>query len=167
MDPVTQGALGAAATLAGLQKRSPLSTGALATMGWVGGMAADLDILIRSADDPLLAIEYHRHFTHALAFIPLGGLFAALPWLFFNRWRTHYRWVIAATTLGYATHALLDACTTYGTLLFWPFSDYRVSWRFVSVIDPVVTLPLLAGVVLAIRTHKRRWSELAVGWVLM
>ncbi len=37
----------------------------------------DMDVLIRSASDPLLAIEYHRHFTHALAFIPVGGLIAA------------------------------------------------------------------------------------------
>ena len=81
MDPVTQGALGAAASVALLGRRSPVSAPALAAMGWLGGMAADLDVLIRSSSDPLLAIEYHRHFTHSLAFVPLGGLIVALPWL--------------------------------------------------------------------------------------
>ena len=49
----------------------------------VGGLAAlapDLDVLIRSETDPLLAIEHHRGFTHSLAVIPVGGAVAALPW---------------------------------------------------------------------------------------
>ena len=28
------------------------------------------------------------------------------------------------STLGYATHGLLDACTSYGTLLFWPLAKH-------------------------------------------
>jgi inner membrane protein len=97
----------------------------------------------------LLAIEYHRHFTHSLAFIPLGGLLTALPLFALPKLRPLFRWVLASTTLGYATHAVLDACTTYGTLLFWPFSDFRVALHIVSIVDPVFTLPLLASVIWA------------------
>ena len=50
---------------------------------------------------------------------------------------------------GYATHGLLDACTTYGTLLLWPFSDARIAWNTISVVDPVFTLPLLGFVIAA------------------
>ena len=50
-------------------------------LGAVGGVLPDADIVIRSSADPLLAIQYHRHFTHALAFIPVGGIVATLPWL--------------------------------------------------------------------------------------
>jgi inner membrane protein len=46
--------------------------------------------------------------------------------------------------LGYASHGLLDACTSYGTYLFWPFSDHRVAWNWISVIDPLYSVPLLA-----------------------
>ncbi len=166
MDPVTQGALGAAVTLAALQDRSPISTPALALMGWAGGMAADLDILIRSSSDPLLAIEYHRHFTHALCFIPVGGFVTALPFFFKRAWRAVFWWVVVATTIGYATHGLLDACTTYGTQLYWPFSTHRVSLRFVSVIDPLVTVPLLIGVLWAVRKRQRYGARLATAWVI-
>ena len=38
-------------------------------------------------------------------------------------------------TAGYATHAVLDACTTYGTMLLWPFSDARFAWNTISIID--------------------------------
>src|SRR5689334_9710027 len=114
MDPVTQGALGAAVSLALLSKRVPLSSARLAWVGALGGMAADLDVLIRSDTDPLLAVEFHRHFTHSLAFIPIGGLLASLPWFASRSLRQHARFVVLASTLGYATHAVLDACTTYG-----------------------------------------------------
>jgi inner membrane protein len=70
--------------------------------------------------------------------------------------------VIAATTLGYATHGLIDACTTYGTLLLWPFSHLRVSWRLISVIDPLFTLPLLAAVVASVVRKSRR--AVIAGW---
>ena len=34
--------------------------------GFIGGIAPDIDILIQSDSNPLLFIEYHRHFTHSL-----------------------------------------------------------------------------------------------------
>ncbi|WP_019218286.1 metal-dependent hydrolase [Legionella tunisiensis] len=74
MDPITQGALGASCAqllLHKCDKRNAWLVGALA------GMAADLDILIYSPQDPMLSALYHRHFTHSLSFIPLGGLLVA------------------------------------------------------------------------------------------
>jgi inner membrane protein len=59
--------------------------------------------------------------------------------------------------VGYATHALLDACTTYGTLLCWPFSHFRVSWGFISVVNLAFTLPLLLGIALGLRKRSTRW----------
>ncbi|MCB0220631.1 MAG: metal-dependent hydrolase [Chrysiogenetes bacterium] len=167
MDPVTQGALGAAAAQAVLGGRKEIPAGALWLMGAAGGMAADLDVLIRSAEDPLLKILFHRHFTHSLIFIPIGGLICALPWLIPKKYRPHWRQVLAATTIGYATHGVLDACTTYGTLLLWPFSDHRVNWGLVSVIDPMFTFPLIAAVVIAARRKLARPAIAGLAWCLL
>ena len=41
-------------------------------------MAADLDVLMQSSNDPILFLEYHRQFTHSLFFIPIGSLIVAL-----------------------------------------------------------------------------------------
>src|SRR5690606_3510751 len=126
MDPVTQGLLGAAAAQVLLGRR-------LGRRAWlygaVGGMAADLDVLIRSSDDPLVALRYHRHFTHSLAFVPVGGVLSALPWVLRTRFAEHRRSIVLGTTAGYATHALLDAFTSYGTMLWWPLSQARVAWN--------------------------------------
>ena len=156
MDPITQGLLGAAATQAFLGHR-------LGPRAWlygaIGGMAADLDVLIRSPDDPLVALRYHRHFTHSIAFIPIGGAISSLPFFASADNRKRAKLVIAGTTIGYATHALLDAFTSYGTMLWWPFSDARVAWNWISILDPIYTGLLAVGVVLAARRADPKWAR--------
>jgi inner membrane protein len=163
MDPLTQGTLGASLPQACLDRRHAASAGLL---GFLAGMAADLDVLIRSSTDPLLFLEYHRQFTHSLIFIPVGGLLCALllHQLFGRRRGLSFRQSWLFCTLGYATHALLDACTTYGTMLLWPFSDQRFAWNTISIIDPLFTLPLLLGVVMTARKKRHLYVRLALLW---
>ena len=71
MDPLTQGLLGASLPQS-LSKKKSLAI--VAIIGLISGLAPDLDIFIRSENDPLLFLEYHRQFTHSLIFIPFGGL---------------------------------------------------------------------------------------------
>lgn len=163
MDPVTQGALGAAWA----QSAARGSKIAAATVaGCVSGLAPDLDVLIRSASDPLIAIEYHRHFTHALAFIPIGALFCALLLYPLCGRMLGARVLYGFSLLGYASHGLLDACTGYGTLLLWPFSNERIAWDLVSVVDPLFTLPLIVFVMLGVSKRKIRFAAIGLGWAL-
>lgn len=159
MDPLTHALLGATAAQLALGPR----LGHKAWMvGAVGGLLPDADILIASAEDPLLAIQYHRHFTHAFAFIPVGGVLAALPWLAQRRYRAEAGAIAVAGMLGYATHGLLDACTNYGTHLLWPFSPLRAAWHWITTIGPLLTLALLIGLVLAVRGRSRAPAALAL-----
>jgi inner membrane protein len=157
MDTVTQFVIGAAAgQLVG--GRALGRTAAL--VGGLAGWLPDADVLIRSAADPLLAIEQHRGFTHALVFSPVGAALAAAPFLLHRERRAKAGAVYATAVAGWATHAPLDACTSYGTQLLWPFSDLRVAWNVVSIVDPVITLPLILGVVLA-AWSRRAWPAAA------
>ena len=45
------------------------------------------------------------------------------------------------STIGYATHGIIDSLTSYGTQLFWPFSNDRFATNTISIIDPLFTLP--------------------------
>ncbi len=163
MDPLTQGALGAALPQA-LIKKSFVTRAGL--FGFLAGIAADIDVFIRSADDPLLYLEYHRQFTHSLIFIPLGGLLCGLLLygIIGRRWNLSLKQSVVFCTFGYATHALLDACTSYGTQLFWPFSDERVSWNVISIIDPLFTLPILIGIILASLRKNPVYARSALIW---
>ncbi|WP_426416764.1 metal-dependent hydrolase [Aestuariirhabdus sp. LZHN29] len=166
MDPVTQGILGA--TLAQSASNRKLLIGAT-VLGIAGGMAPDLDILIRSETDPLLYLEYHRQFTHSLIFIPFGGALVGLLMhaLLGRRFGLRLWQSLLFSTLGFATHALLDACTTYGTQLLWPFSSMRVAWNTMSIIDPLYTLPLGALVIGAAIKRKPALARIALAWALI
>jgi inner membrane protein len=159
LDPLTHALLGGSVARVALDR--PLGRAAWLP-GMVGALLPDVDGLIRSAADPLLYVEYHRHFTHSLAFIPLGGLVAALPWLLARRTRGRRAAFLGAATLGYATHGLLDASTTYGTLLLWPFSHTRVAWSWISILDPLFTLLLLVGVAVALWRRSARPAAVAL-----
>ena len=165
MDPVTQAAVGAAAA----QSKSPLtSVKQAAFVGALAGMAPDLDILIRSSHDPLLALEFHRHFTHSLLFIPFGaGLCALFFYYLLNRWwKLKFGVIYLWSVLGYASHGLLDGCTTYGTQLLWPLSDTRIAWNTIAVVDPLFTLPLILTVILTIKRKDKRWWFTGAVWCL-
>ena len=163
MDPLTQGLLGAALPLALCkQEQARRAT----WIGFLGGIAADADVFIRSATDPLLAIQYHRHFTHSLIFIPVGGFIIALAIWLLSRRRLPLGQVTTFATLGYATHALLDACTSYGTQLLWPFSNIRVAWNNVAVLDLAVTLPLGLLIFFGLRRRNPRFGQIGLAFVL-
>lgn len=159
MDPLTQGLLGATASTALFSRQ--LGRWA-ATIGLVAGAAADADVAFSFVTDPLNAVLLHRHFTHALIFIPLGGFVAAMPFLWIRSLRHRRRQILMASVLAYATHAPLDACTSYGTPLFWPFDMTRVAFDFISIIDPVFTLILLIGVLWATAARKVQPARVAL-----
>ena len=163
MDPLSQAALGAAAA----QSRSTHNT--LTPALWIGalaGMAPDLDVFIRSGTDPLLFLEFHRQFTHSLLFIPIGALLCTAAFYPWARKRLRFGQVYLFALLGYATHGLLDACTTYGTQLFWPITDHRYAWHNVSVIDPLFTLPLLGLVIISWRKQRPALASAGLIWAL-
>jgi len=41
----------------------------------------------------------------------------------------------------------LDACTSYGTHLLWPFSNDRIAWSIISIFDPLFSLALIVAIV--------------------
>ena len=153
MDLLTQGLVGSAVAQSFSEPKAQYR---VALCGAIAGMAPDLDALISSSADPLLNLDYHRHFSHSLAFIPLGVSIVALLIWFLSRRRFSFRETWVACFLGYSTHGLLDACTSYGTHLLWPFALERVSWNLVSIIDPLFSLPLLILIILGV-WYRRIW----------
>ena len=163
MDPISQGVVGVAAAQTSANKKNII---AISIIGFLAGLAPDLDILIRSSTDPILFLEYHRQFSHSLIFIPVGSMMVALPMFYLIKRSISFKKVYLASFLGYATHGLLDACTSWGTLLFWPFSDMRVSWNNISIVDPLFTIPVLILVVTAIYRKQIKYGFSAFGWII-
>ncbi len=159
MDPCTQGLLGAClASCLGKEKniRSAIVCGA------VGGAVPDLDIFIRSSNDPLLTIEFHRHFTHSIFFLPIGSLLVSVVLFFFVKNILDFKRILLFVFLGMLTHGFLDSCTTYGTSIFWPLSDKRISMNIISIIDPIFTLILIFFLFLCLKYKSAKFSRLGI-----
>ena len=148
MDLLTQGLLGATVAQTGAKQNE---TRIAAIVGFASGLLADADVLIQSSSDPMLTIEYHRHFTHSIFFIPFGTLLAAFILWPFMKNKLSFKRLYTFSLLGYLSSGFLDACTNYGTHLLWPLMQERVAFNIISIIDPVFTLALLIAVVLSIK----------------
>ena len=166
MDPVTQGIVATTAAQTYSKKNNLIIA---SIIGFLAGLAPDIDIFIRSNTDPLLFLEYHRQFTHSLFFIPIGSFICAFTfyYLFAKKFSFSFKETYIYSTIGYATHGIIDSFTTYGTQLLWPFTDERFAWNTVSVIDPLFTLPVIILCVLTLMKNNRKYSFYAIMWMLI
>ena len=148
MDSLTQIVLGAAVGEAVLGKK--VGNKAL-LWGAVAGTIPDLDVVYiwLKGGGAIDEIVLHRGISHsivfAIAMAPILGwlvnwLYRKQPEADFKGWTWLFFWSIF-------THPLLDCLTTYGTQLFLPFSDYRVSIASVFVVDFFYTVPFLLSVI--------------------
>ena len=171
MDSLTQIALGSAVTVAVMGRRTAVWKAAL--WGAVAGTLPDLDAFIDHGN-AILNMTRHRAESHSLLYVTL-----AAPLLAWGVSRLHgepalFRHWWLALWLALFTHPLLDAMTVYGTQLLQPFSDYPFAVGSIFIIDPLYTVPLLVGVLAALRLKSRRgqrWnaaglvlSTLYLGW---
>ena len=161
MDPLTHALLGAASTQA--LRRQPARVAALA--GAAAALLPDIDVFIASEIDPLLQLEFHRQFTHSFVAAPVGAALVAAVLFFATRGRHPPMRLFWPALIGYLSAILLDACTSYGTQILWPFSSERFAASVVAVVDPVVTVALLTGAVLAFRRHSAKPARVAVALV--
>ena len=152
MDSLTQLVLGAAVGEAALGKK--VKNKAL-VWGGVAGTIPDLDVLSDFFLDDLQSLLFHRGITHSILFAVIVApilAFLAYKWHskepadFKDWWKLFFLCII--------THPLLDIFTNYGTQLFYPFSEYRISFNTIFVIDPLYTLPLLIGTILVFMNKK-------------
>lgn len=144
MDSFTQVVLGAAVGEAALGKK--VGNKAL-LYGAIAGTIPDLDILSGFFVDTVTALEIHRGVTHSILFAVFGGMF--FGWLV-SLWEKKASWKQWSWLffLGFFTHSWLDAHTSWGTQIFWPFG-YQISFRNIFVIDPLYTIPFAVFLLLA------------------
>jgi inner membrane protein len=163
MDSVTQILLGASVGVAVMGRRTALWKSAL--WGGVAGLLPDLDVLLDHGD-PVLNMIRHRAETHALLLLTLFAF--PMAWMVSRvhaQPQRYARWWWALM-LALVTHPLLDLMTIYGTQVFQPFSDEAYGLGSIFIIDPLYSLPLLVGVVAALRVKTVGRALRINGWAL-
>ncbi|WP_299899382.1 metal-dependent hydrolase [uncultured Aquimarina sp.] len=156
MDSLTQIVLGAAVGEAVIGRK----VGNKAMLwGAIAGTIPDLDVIAKWFFDPVTANELHRGFSHSILFSVLMA--PILGWLVSKIYRNKeadWKDWTKLMFLGLFTHPILDAFTTWGTQLFWPFGN-RLAFNNIFVVDPLYTVPFLIFVIIAMfykRTNPKR-----------
>lgn len=152
MDSLTQIVLGAACGEAVLGKK--IGNRAL-LFGAIGGTIPDLDVFVGRwlYQNEIQAMAFHRGFMHSFLFSIIATIVLGyfVFWLYNRGTRlgtTSLNDWIKLFGLSIFTHPILDSFTGYGTQLFAPFSNYRVAFDNIAVVDPLYTLPFLACIII-------------------
>jgi inner membrane protein len=171
MDSLTQIVLGAACGEIALGKK--IGNKAL-LFGAIGGTIPDLDVFIGKFlyTNKVQTMAFHRGFMHSLLFAVLAAfLFGWFAYKLYNSSKRKESTVqkdwIWLFFLSIFTHPILDCFTPYGTQLFAPFSNYRVAFNTISVVDPIYTLPFLICMLVVLffkRTNAKRlkWTKAGI-----
>ncbi|MEO0559149.1 MAG: metal-dependent hydrolase [Bacteroidota bacterium] len=149
--------------------------------GALAGTLPDLDVVTYPFLDLAGQLYIHRGVTHGLAFgLVMGPLLGWIVWRI-ERWRGRtdperdagtWRLWAWAMALGLVTHPLLDVFTIYGTQLLAPFSNHPFAVGSLFILDPLVTVPLVVTLIVALRARperRRAWVgaglAIAVGYI--
>jgi membrane-bound metal-dependent hydrolase YbcI (DUF457 family) len=129
--------------------------------------------------DPLAIVKYHRAITHSFVALPFFA--ALLAWLTRagfacakKRWNLSdgeapsWGILFVIYAIAIASHILLDAMTSFGTRIWYPFSQARVAWDLLFIIDFSFTaIALLPQIVAWIYSDRTKTSSRAIFmWVL-
>lgn len=95
-------------------------------------------------------LRLHRGLSHGFAGIAVISLLIALLLYRFGKWKDLKKLYLLAF-LGQLSHVALDLLNSYGTQIFQPFSDARVSFDLLFVVDLVFTGIIVAGLLLSRR----------------
>ena len=161
MDSITQATLGALVGECVLGRKLGWKA---AAWGALLGTVPDLDILLFPLLDEIQELKFHRGISHSLLVTIFAPFLLAKPlahlWRNAGVERREAWWLVLWI---WSSHVLIDCFTTYGTQIWEPFSDARVSLNNMAIIDLFFTTPLLLGVVAALFFPREGKVRLWIG----
>jgi membrane-bound metal-dependent hydrolase YbcI (DUF457 family) len=170
MDPITHGIAGSLLGKSFFWKRNEKVAIFAATLGAV---FPDIDTVADFVSrDPLAIVKYHRGITHSFVGLPFFA--AGLAWLTRRAGRKlgfetpSWAMLTLIYATGIASHILMDGTTSFGTRMWTPFSQTRVAWDLIFIIDLVFTSILLMPQVAAwvYRDRERSRTRATGMWIV-
>ncbi|MBX7051335.1 MAG: metal-dependent hydrolase [Flavobacteriales bacterium] len=142
-------------------------------IGAIAGTIPDLDILLNPFfTDEITKLQIHRSYSHSMFIHLLLAIpFAWLTYRIFKR-KINFREWYGLWVLGFITHTLLDCCTTYGTQLLLPFTNYLIGFNNIAVVDPFWTIPFMLILIVCLfykreNKNRMRWAIASVTYAML
>ncbi len=157
MDTLTHALSGALLARATWHKHHALSLRHRTQVGFLTAAFPDIDYILRlTTDNFLVYLNYHRGITHSILLLPLWALILALIFSRVLKPAPDWRSLYIICCLGLAIHIAGDVITSYGTMIFSPFSDWRASLDTTFIIDPFFTGIIIIALICSLRYKNRR-----------
>jgi inner membrane protein len=145
VDTLTHALSGALLARATAPVGARVPTGARVAAGFLAAAFPDIDFVLGYLS-PIGYLTGHRGVTHSIVLLPVwAGL---LAWLMVRidrgrglGWRAYF----GVCALGVGIHIAGDLITSFGTMIYAPFSDARVAWDTTFIIDLWFSGIIVAG----------------------
>ena len=148
MDTITHGLIGSLGSKTGYYQKF----GKIATYSFLfGSIFPDIDVIVAILG-PDFTMRYHRGITHSLLAVPLFSILVTYITTLIFKTR-EYKKIYPMVLLGMYSHIFFDLITAYETVAFDPISIKRYNWNLVFILDPFITLPVIAGLIVS---YKKR-----------
>lgn len=163
MDSLTHIVLGAAIGEVTLGKK--IGNKAL-IYGALLGTIPDLDVFITPFLNPVSSLFFHRGISHSLLFMVLLAPIAG--WILSKIEKKHSielkKW-ISFSFFPLLSHIFIDCFNTYGTGIFEPFSNIRIAYDTMAIIDFIFLAPLIIAVIWVMFYQKQDRIRRVITWV--
>lgn len=126
----------------------------------------DLDVFITPFLKPVDALFFHRGISHSLfASIILIPIIGYLISKIEKQQNIELKTWIWFSSFPLLSHILIDCFNTYGTAIFEPFSNVRLSYDSMAIIDIFFLLPLLTFTIWALFIPFQKRIRRVVAWI--
>jgi membrane-bound metal-dependent hydrolase YbcI (DUF457 family) len=125
----------------------------------IGSVLPDADN-VASLFGSELYLRIHRGISHSLAGMAVTSILVALLLYRFGKWKDLKK-LYLLVLLGMFSHIGLDLLNSYGTQIFQPFSDVRVSFDLLFIVDLAFTGIIVLGLILSRHRPSRARAALA------
>jgi inner membrane protein len=134
--------------------------------GFLACAAPDLDFVIGFVG-PVEYLLTHRGVTHSLILLPAWALLYS--WIVAKILREPGGWraLYGVTALALFAHIVGDLITSFGTIIFAPFSDWRAAIGTTFIIDLWFSGIILAGLLVSAFFYRSRIPAVAASAVLV
>jgi inner membrane protein len=167
MDTLTHALSGALLARATAPKVAPAGSFARRmAAGFLACAAPDLDFVVGFLG-PVEYLTQHRGPTHSLILLPLWALLYSWVLALLLREKRGWRALYGVTALALLSHIVGDVITSFGTIVFAPFSDWRAALGTTFIIDLWFSGIIVAGLLASLFIRTSRIPALAASAVLV